>query len=128
MIIKRKLYSKISGFPRVARNIRYKLGRKSPKAAKKAITLGRKAERAGAYLRTSTPEQLTGDFGSFSFKHPVQAGMTVATWPASGAAVEGVLQKFKPYKEVTKWTGTQYERYLRKPVEGITKTVINMPW
>ena len=128
MIIKRKLYSKISGLPKAVRNISYKVGGKTPKAARKAVKLGRDVKKAELYLKTTPEHKMVGDFGKFTSAHPIQASATIGTFPMSGAAVEGVLQKFKPYKKATNWTGAQYEKHLRKPVEGITRAVINMPW
>ena len=132
MIIKRKLYSKLSGLPRIARNMSYKVMRKVPgikkNAAEKAINMGRKTEKAGMYLRTTAPEKMIGDFGSLGSRRPIQTAGSVMTFPVSASAAEGFFQKFGPYNKLTSWTGAQYERHLRKPVEGIAKTVINMPW
>ena len=129
MIIKRKLYSKIKGLPKVVRDTRYLVGGKSPKAARKAVELGRKTENAGIYLRTTPGEKMVGDFMGFASKKPVQAVASALTFPTSGAIIEGALQRIGPYKKLTGWTGQQYEKHLRKPVENIAKSVIhNMPW
>ena len=128
MIIKRKLYSKIKGLSKVVRNTRYVVGKKTPTAARKAVKLGRKVEAAKTYLKTTPAEKMVGDFGGFVSHRPVQAAATIATFPASGAVVEGALQKVGPYRRITNWTGGVYEKHLRKPVEDMTHVITNMPW
>jgi len=126
MIIKRKLFAKLPSLSRKVRNIRYRVGGKTRKAAKKAIKLGRNVEKAETYFRTTTPDKFIGDIGAFGAKHPVQLAGTVATFPISSAAAEAALQKAKPYRVATEWTGKQYEKHLRGPIEGIARSIMSI--
>ena len=82
----------------------------------------------GNYLKTTTIEKKVGDLGEFAAKRPINALGTAATFPMTSSAVEEAMQRFRPYKQATEWTGRQYTRRIRKPVENMVRVVTEMPW
>lgn len=82
----------------------------------------------GNYLKTTPIEKKVGDLGEFAAKRPINALGTAATFPMTSSAVEEAMQRFRPYKQATEWTGRQYTRRIRKPVENMVRVVTEMPW
>lgn len=80
------------------------------------------------YLKTTPIEKKVGDLGEFAAKRPINALGTAATFPMTSSAVEEAMQRFWPYKQATEWTGRQYTRHIRKPVENMVRVVTGMPW
>lgn len=138
MIIKRKLFSKLKGAPRKIRNIRYGISKSlghnnSRKAAEKAINLGRKAEKAELYIRTSTPGKMMADGVGYFGSHPIQTALTVAPIPASSVtiapAAEKAAQKYLPgYAPITNGIKNKYNgSVIRRAIESAGNAIVAVP-
>lgn len=104
-------------------------------------TMG-KANKVKSYLSTTAPDRIAGDAVGKLVKAPVATIGTTAgyvvpavggpfvpgTTAASAAADAFIRNKVPGYGKATNWAGKQYEKHLRKPVEGMARVVTNMPW
>lgn len=139
MIIKRKLFARLAGSSRKVRNIRYAVSRRlnpngsSRKAAEKAIQLGRKAEVAEAYVRTTTPGKMLADGVGYVGSHPVQTAAsaipvpltTVWLAPPAEKAAQKYLPGYTPFTNAvkTKYNGSRF----RRVVESAGNTLAAIP-
>lgn len=131
MIIKRKLFAKISGVPRLSRNIAYRIFKKKSSpvaAAKKAVELGRKAEQAQVYVTTTTLGQKLADTVGFIGQHPagtvIWAGTSFLPVPSTILSIgaEKAAQKVPIYRKATDFMKTGYNN---SPIKNIITSAGN---
>ena len=91
-----------------------------------AVSGAKKIQNVVDTIRFGQPEDIVSMVGGSLAKHPVQTVATAGTFPATGAIVEGTLQKVKPYKKATEAAGKFYDSKLDKLVRKGTTVGIKV--
>ena len=123
----------MSGLPRTARNITYKVLGKTPKSARKAVKVGKGVQQTQDYLHTTTPGEALADGVGFVAKHPVQTSLSIAPIPASSVwlapPAEKVARKFIPgYSRATDAVKRNYDKgKVRRIVSSFGNALAALP-
>ena len=140
MIIKRKLFAKISGTPKKIRDVQYVVSKKifpkksHRKLAEKAIKSGRTVEAIENYTRTHTPGQALADGIGVVAKNPAATG----TWAATSllpvpstllsVAAEKGARKIPAYAKATDKIQARYDRgNVKRTIESIGNSIAMIP-
>ena len=133
MILKRKLFARMSGLPRTTRNITYKILGGTPKAARKAVKVGKGVHQTQAYLYTTAPGEMLADSVGLVAKHPIQTSLSVIPIPASSVwlapPAEKAARKFIPgYSRATDAVKSKYDKgKVRRVVSSFGNALATLP-